>query len=205
MFATGRTGHRLPVTLYRAEAAALAAGGAAQEGSGEDEDSTLADVARGRSSAAATWGHRVGFLLLLAVVVAGAVGVFGVHSRTALTRSNGYTLEVRYPQTARAGLDVPWRVIVHKPGGFAGPITLAVSTAYFRMFETQGFYPNADSSANDGSFVYFTFDHPHGEDFVMDYDAYIQPSAQLGKSATVRLIVGGTVEASTSIRTWLVP
>jgi hypothetical protein len=170
-----------------------------------DNGSTLADVSRGSCSTASIWGRRFGLSLLLVVVLAGAFGVFGVHSRTVTTHANGYTLEVLYPQTARAGLDVPWRVTVHKPGGFDQGITIAVSTDYFRMFETQGFYPDADSSTNDGKFVYFNFNQPPGEEFVMDYDAYIQPSAQIGKTATVRLIVGGTIEASTSIRTWLVP
>lgn len=170
----------------------------------QDSESTLADVPPGDSTRAA-WGRRLGLLLLLMIVLVGATGGLGVHSRSTTTQGNGYTLEVRYPQAARSGLDVPWRVIVHKPGGFTAGVTIAVSTEYFRMFETQGFYPDADSSSNDGTFVYFNFDRPEGEDFVMDYDAYIQPSAQLGKSATVRLIVGGTVEASASIRTWLVP
>lgn len=170
-----------------------------------DNDSTLADVTPAKCSPASIWGRRLGLSLLLVVVVAGAFGVFGVHSRTVTRHDNGYTLEVLYPQTARAGLDVPWRVTVHKPGGFDQAITIAVSTDYFRMFETQGFYPDADSSTNDGHFVYFNFDKPNGAEFVMDYDAYIQPSAQIGKHATVKLIVGGKLEASASIHTWLVP
>src|ERR1700709_1582814 len=128
-----------------------------------DNDSTVADVKAGNCSPASIWGRRAGLALLLAVVIAGAFGVFGVHSRTVTTHANGYTLEVLYPQTARAGLDVPWRVTVHKPGGFDQGITIAVSADYFRMFETQGFYPDAASSSNDGQFVYFNFDQPDGE------------------------------------------
>src|SRR3954469_4632052 len=169
------------------------------------DDSTLVDVSDGNSRRFSVWGRRAGVVLLLVVVVVGGLGILGVHSRTVGTQSNGYTLEVRYPQTARAGLDVPWRVHVHRSGGFTQAITIAVSTDYFRMFETQGFYPDAESSTNDGRFVYFNFSRPHGEEFVMDYDAYIQPAAQIGKSATVRLIVGGSTQCSVSIRTWLVP
>lgn len=135
----------------------------------------------------------------------GAVGVFGVHSRTVDAASNGYTLQVTYPQTARAGLDVAWRAHVHHAGGFPGGLTLAVSTDYFRMFETQGFYPDADSSTNDGRFVYFTFTKPPGDDFLLDYDAYIQPGSQIGKSATVKVIIHGTTVVQASLHTWLVP
>jgi hypothetical protein len=169
------------------------------------DSGTVADVRPVRDGPAPAWGRRAATAVLAVIVVLGALGVFGVHSRTVSTTSRGYTLAVTYPQVARAGLDVPWRARVHHAGGFPDQITIAVSTDYFRMFETQGFYPDADSTTNDGTFVYFNFDTPPGEDFVVDYDAYIQPSAQLGTSATVKLIVGGEVVAQASLRTWLVP
>jgi hypothetical protein len=151
------------------------------------------------------WGRRLGTGLLLMIVVLGAVGVFGVHSRTVTKSANGYTLSVTYPQVARAGLDVPWRVHVRRAGDLPDQITVAVSADYFRMFETQGFFPDADAATSDGGLVYFTFDTPGGQDFVVDYDAYIQPAAQVGKSATVELIVAGRLVVSVSLHTWLVP
>jgi hypothetical protein len=111
----------------------------------------------------------------------------------------------RRPRTARAGLDVPFTVRVQHTGGLPSSITLAVSTDYFRMFETQGFYPDADSATNDGRFVNLTFTTPSGDDFVLDFDAYIQPGAQRGKSATVELIVRGSTVATVRLHTWLVP
>ena len=118
----------------------------------------------------------------------------------------GYRLTVTYPQTARAGLDVPWRVRVHRDGGLPGQLTLAVTEQYFRIFETQGFYPDADQTRSDGQYVYFTFDTVAGRrTSCVDYDAYIQPASQLGKSAKVRLIIGGRVVVEASLTTWLVP
>ncbi len=168
--------------------------------------STLVDVAPASAGPHSHWGRRTGVAVLLVVVVLGALGVFGVHSRTTTRSSNGYTLSVTYPQVARAGLDVPWRARVHRAGGVNSDITLAVSSAYFRMFETQGFYPDPDSATNDGDYVYmhFTGLRP-GRDFVLEYDAYIQPASQIGKSATVRLLVGGREVARTTFHTWLVP
>jgi hypothetical protein len=155
--------------------------------------------------AAPRWGRRIGVCGLSVIVLLGAIGLLGVRSRTVDATSNGYTLHVTYPQTARAGLDVPWRAEVHHGGGFGKELTVAVSTDYFRMFETQGFYPTPDHMADDGTFVYLTFDNPVGDEFVVDYDAYIQPSAQLGKSATVEVIVANSVVVTAHVKTWLLP
>ena len=143
---------------------------------------------------------------LLAVVLLGAFGLLGVRTGMQSATGQGYTLSVIYPKVARAGLDVQWTARVHRPGGVADDVTLAVSTDYFRMFETQGFYPDASDSTSDGEFVYFTFSKPPpGRDFVLDFDAYIQPSSQIGKTAIVRLIMGGREITSTRIRTVLMP
>jgi hypothetical protein len=166
----------------------------------------LADVRTGPGRRLPQWGRRAGLVLLLAVVVLGAAGFLGVRSRTAKAQGGGYTLTVTYPHTARAGLDVPWQARVHRAGGVDSDVTLAITSSYFHMFETQGFYPDADTATNDGRFVYMTFTKPPaGQDFVLDYDAYIQPSSQVGKSAVIKLIVHGTEVAHTSIHTWLVP
>lgn len=169
-------------------------------------DSLLADV-RPASAGPRSLGWRwVGVTVLFAVVVLGAAGVFGVHSRTASRTANGYTLTVTYPQSARAGLDVPLRVAVHHPGGIGDDVTLAISSDYFRMFESQGTYPDPSDATNDGRFVYLTFSKPPGgDDFLVDFDVYIQPGSQLGNSAKVKLIISGHEVAHTAIRTWLVP
>jgi len=164
--------------------------------------STLVDVRRDAHRGA--WSRRIGLTLLLLVVVAGAAGLFGVRARTITRQAGPYTLAVTYPQVARAGLDVPWRVHVSYPKA-PKSITIAVSSGYFRMFETQGFYPDPDTQKNDGRFVYFTYNSPPSRGMDLEYDAYIQPAAQLGSRATVEVVVGGSVVASTSLRTWLVP
>jgi hypothetical protein len=167
-----------------------------------NDDSTLQDVRR--DPHVGKWPRRAGLLVLLLVVVAGAFGVLGVHSRTTTERSGVYTLRITYPQVARAGLDVPFRVHVSYPSP-PKSITIAISSDYFRMFETQGFYPNPDTQRNDGRFVQFTYNGPPADGMELEYDAYIQPAAQLGKRATVQVLVGGAVVVQTKIRTWLVP
>ena len=168
-------------------------------------DSTLRDVRPTAAGPAPRWGRRFGLAALLIIVVLGALGFLGVRARTVTASNAGYTLQITYPQTARAGLDVPWRAQVHRAGGLPKTLTIAVSTDYFRMFETQGFYPDAQSETNDGKFVYFTFSTHPGDDFVVDYDAYIQPSSQIGKSAAVEVIVANHVVVSANLHTWLMP
>jgi hypothetical protein len=46
---------------------------------------------------------------------------------------------------------------------------------------------------------------PSGHDFVLDFDLYIQPSSQIGKKATVELLIHRQVVATTSLHTWLLP
>jgi len=164
--------------------------------------STLSDVRR--DPHVGRWWRRAGLALLLVIVVVGATGWLGVHSRTTTRHAGGYALRVTYPQVARAGLDTPFRVHVTYPSP-PKSITIAITSDYFRMFETQGFYPNPDTQKNDGRFVQFQFDGPPAGGMELEYDAYVQPAAQLGKSATVQVLVDGVVVVQTKIRTWLVP
>jgi hypothetical protein len=166
-------------------------------------DSTLRDVSGARPRA--RLARRIGIALLFVVVVCGAAGLFGVRSATLSVSEHGYRMTVTYPRVARAGLDVPFRVHVHHPGGFPASLTVAISSHYFEMFETQGFFPQPDSETNNGRFVTLTFSKPPGEEFQLEYDTYIQPAAQIGKSAVVRVQANGKVLARTSIHTWLLP
>jgi hypothetical protein len=153
----------------------------------------------------AAWGRRA-FLVVLAVVVAcGAVGLLGLHTTSASASADGYRLSLTYPRTARAGLDTSWQVRVQHPGGFDGPITLAVTGDYFDIYETQGFHPDVSKSTRDGNRLYLTFDPPPGNTFVVDFDAYIQPSSQRGRTASVSLMDGDVSLVSVPFHTWLAP
>lgn len=154
-------------------------------------------------------GRRARRLLLalaLVVVLIGASGLLGVRSAEVSSTANGYTLTLVYPQVARGGQDVRWQVTVRNPGGFAEDVVLAVTADYFDLFETQGFHPEPDAETADGQFLYLTFTKPPaGEVFRVDFDAYIQPASQRGRTAEVRLLVGGEPAVSVDYRTWLVP
>jgi hypothetical protein len=167
--------------------------------------STLDDVrpvARGPRS---VLGKRLSVALLAVVVLAGGAGLFGVRSRQASASAAGWTVSVTYASVARAGLDVPWQVTVHHDGGFTGPVTLAVTADYFDIFESQGLDPEPSTETSDGDRLYWTFDPPPGDELGVDFDAYIQPSSQLGESGEVAVLEGGAPVVSVPFRTWLVP
>jgi len=113
---------------------------------------------------------------------------------------------VEYAAVARAGLDVPWQVKVRRAGGFDGPVTLAVTADYFDIYEEQGLDPQPTAESSDGTYLYWTFDPPPvGDQLAVDFDAYIQPSSQLGSGGEVSVLVGNERVATTEFHTWLVP
>lgn len=173
---------------------------------GVRSDSLLRDVRAPDQAPPGRWLRRIGLVALTIVVLLGATGLLGTRTRSVYASGPGYTMTVTYAWIARPGQDVPWRVHVHCDAGCTQNITLAVTADYFRIFETQGFHPDPDQSTGDGHDEYLTFNKPpNGNDFVVDYDAYIQPGSHTGSAGDVRLLVGGSAITSVRIHTWLVP
>jgi len=128
-----------------------------------------------------------------------------VRSSEATASAGGWTLSVTYASVARAGLDVPWKVEVRREGGFTGPVTLAATADYFDIYEEQGLDPAPADETADGERLLWTFDPPPGDELAIDFDAYIQPSSQLGASGEVTVLDGGNEVVTVPFRTWLVP
>ena len=173
-----------------------------------DPASTLDDVRPARLGPRRIWPRRLAIALLVAVVLAGAAGFLGVHSTTRTATVGRDTLTVEYASIARAGLDAPWTVTVRRAGGFDGPVRLAVTADYFDLFESQGLDPEPAAETADGRLLYWTFDPPPGEEFSVDFDAYIQPAAQWGAGGEISLLDGPDDSApsvTVAFSTWLVP
>lgn len=167
-------------------------------------DSTVAGVEMA-SRPGTVWVRRGATALLVLLVLAALAGRLGVRTEERVAERDGYRLALRYPAAARAGLDTPWRVTVEHAGGFGKELTLAVSGDYLGLFETQGFHPEPSESTRDATTLYLTFTAPEGDTFVVDYDAYIQPSSQLGASARVSLVDGTEPVVWVDYRTRLLP
>jgi hypothetical protein len=170
------------------------------------QNSTLGDVRPASAGPRPVRGRSILVAALLLIVTAGAAGLFGVRTTTNTATGGGYEVSVEYAWIARAGLDVPWTVTVHRAGGFTGPISLAVTGDYFDIYESQGLDPEPAAQSADAEFLYWTFDPPPaGEDFTIDFDAYIQPASQWGASGEVRLLEDATPVVTVPFTTALVP
>lgn len=168
--------------------------------------STLDGLENGDEGRVATWTRRGFLAVLLCFVLAGVLGLLGVHTRTAQASESGWTVSVRYAGIARAGLDVPWEVTVRHAGGFSSDsVTLAVTDGYFDIFESQGVDPEPSDETADGSTLYMTFNAPPGDTLKVSFDIYVQPSSQIGRSGTVSVVDHGRRVAPVDFRTFLLP
>lgn len=172
----------------------------------DEDDSTLRPIRSMRLAKRARQGRRVAIVALWLIVIAGGVGVFGVHSRTVSASRGGVEASLTYAGIARAGWDVPWHLVISKEGGFGtGSVTVAVSRSFFDIYETQGFHPSPDSETSDAGYVYLEFAPPPGDTLVIDYDAYIQPTAQVGRTSDLKVITDGVERVSVRWHTFLFP
>jgi hypothetical protein len=171
------------------------------------DQSTVDDVRRPRTNRAGVIGRRIAITLLALVVVVGATGFLGVKSRTIYASGNGYRMSLTYPQVARPGLDIPWRLTVYAPpAGFPKQITIAVSNRWWDILEYQDLHPEPNVETATPEFIYLAFaPAPHSRRFSLSLDTYIQPSSQVGRSATVQLIANDQTMTQFSYKTWLVP
>lgn len=168
-------------------------------------DSTLDGLQDTTGEASHRWGSRVALAAILAVVVAGATSFLGVRTETATASGSGYTMSLDYPRIARAGLDVTWTLTVTRAGGFGKDLTLAMSASQFDIYEHQALYPEPDSETRNGDDLILTFLAPQGDTFKLSFDAYVQPSSQVGRDASIAVVDGGGKVATLTYSTWLAP
>lgn len=148
-----------------------------------------------------------GALVLILFVGAGMVGLLGVRTVTVSTSADGVDLTLRHAAVTRAGLSTPYHLEVVRPGGFDGPVTLAVSRAFFDRFDFQNFYPNPSSETADAEYVVYEFDPPTGSVFTWSFDVKTSPNqlGSMGRYVTQLRDDDGRVEAELSFRMIVVP
>jgi hypothetical protein len=172
-----------------------------------DSDSTVAGIGQQRKAPIASRAVNV---LLLAICVAGLVGILGGRTATTTATNHDYRLTLEYPHTIRPALDAYWKQTVIHQGGFHGLVTIAVTASYFDLFETQGFNPAPAASTSDGKFIYLKFTpRIHSDKLTVRYDSYLQPyvppTSLLANHATVALVDNGKQLAALHYTTWVLP
>jgi hypothetical protein len=116
----------------------------------------------------------LGLFLLL-----GALGFYGVRTRTATASGGGYELSVRYASVSRPGLATPWSFEVTRPGGFPDGLTVAVTSSYFDAFDENGLGPAPVDESTDAERTIWRFGPSAGDTLSVSFDARIEPGVQL--------------------------
>jgi hypothetical protein len=165
-----------------------------------------ADGLAEETQTAALWLRRLAVLALAGLVGVSLFGLLGVRTAEVAAEDQGYHLQVRYPEVARAGLDATYEITVVRESGHTQELELAVTGSYFDLFEAQAFHPEPTEATRDGDTLYLTFATQPGSDtFMVAFDAYIQPASQRGQSATVSVMEADHELVSVSYRTRLLP
>jgi len=154
------------------------------------------------------WIRRAFIAILALIVGAGAIGLLGVRSRTvtAMTADADTSLSVEYAQVARAGLDVPFRLTVHRSGGFDHDVTVAVSSDYLDLFDRNAIDPEpSESTATDQS-VIWRFSTPPTDTFTITVDMQVQGGRHWGRTGSAAVLADdGSALVQVTFKTWLVP
>jgi hypothetical protein len=146
--------------------------------------------------------------LLALVVLAGLLHLLGVKSRTvdATSPDGAITLSVHYAQIARAGLDVPFRITVERPGGFDQDVAVAVSGEYLDLFDRSSIEPQPSSATATAADVIWRFDPPAGDTLEISVDMQVQGGRHWGRTGTVAVLDdGGSALVHVDFKTWLAP
>lgn len=144
---------------------------------------------------------------IMALGVADAIGLvdaYGVNSARVKATGGGFELEVQYGTTSRPALATPFEIAVRRPGGFDGPVTIAVTRAYLKMWDENGLTPAPSAERSNGPWVEWEFDPPIGDTLTVFFDARIEPAVQTGQDGSVAVIEDGTpvveVDFTTQVR-----
>jgi len=148
----------------------------------------------------------VGMLLLLAIVVAGLFGVFGLRSSTVEKSEDGYHMEVEYAAITRAGQPSPLNIHIEHAGGFTEPVQISLCDDYFDHLDFQNWYPNPSAETGSAGSLDYEFDPPTGDVLEVSLDARTAPGQFGGKeTCEVTVLEKDVPVMSVSFSTWRLP
>lgn len=152
------------------------------------------------------------FVVALGLFLAlGALGFYGVRTRTDSASAGGYEVSVHYASVSRPGLATPWSVEVSRPGGFPDGLTLAVMSSYFDAFDENGLDPAPVEETSDGERTFWRFGPSDADTIAVSFDARIEPGVQATRvKGRVEVLDGPPGPSSASVvalefGTWVMP
>src|SRR5687768_16956034 len=93
----------------------------------------------------------------------GALGLYGLRTRTVTAAGGGYELSVTYGAVSRPGLATPWSFEARRAGGFPDGLTVAVTSSYFDAFDENGLGPAPVEETTDGELTIWRFSPTRSE------------------------------------------
>src|SRR5436309_3162195 len=97
--------------------------------------------------------RRIGLTFIALVVLAGAVGLLGIRTRTVTATGGGYRMSLEYPWTDRSDQPVHWMLTLDHAGGFSGPVEVAITQSYLDLLDINAIEPEPTGSRSEGKFV----------------------------------------------------
>ncbi|MEZ5179407.1 MAG: hypothetical protein R2746_14335 [Acidimicrobiales bacterium] len=92
---------------------------------------------------------------------------------------------------------------VSKPGGFDGPIDVAMPTAYLQMLDENGFHPDPAEATADARWTRWTFDPPEAR--CSRCGSTCASSRACSGGATARCVEADGEVLEAGFETWIAP
>jgi hypothetical protein len=152
-------------------------------------------------------GRRLFVVALGLFLLLGALGFFGVRSKTVTATGGGYELSVTYGAVSRPGLATPWSFEVQRAGGFPDGLTVAVTSSYFDAFDENGLGPAPVEETVDGDLTIWRFGPTRSETLSVSFDARIEPGVQLATAKGELSVLGadGQPAVTVAFKTFVMP
>ena len=152
-------------------------------------------------------GRRLFVVLLGVFLLLGALGLYGVRTTSASAAGGGYELTVDYATISRPGLATPWAFEIRRAGGFPDGVTVAVTSAYFDVFDENGLGPAPAEETTDGDLTVWQFSPTGSDTLSVSFDARIEPGVQLTTAKGELSVLGpnGQPAVTVTFKTFVMP
>jgi hypothetical protein len=168
--------------------------------------STWSDLGDASASRRGRNSRRVGFVVLLLIVLLGLFGLLGPREQSVRAEGGGYTLDLTYGSIVRSGQPVPLEITVDPSMGFDGPVEVVLDAEVFDSFDFQNWYPNPDKETRSEAELTYEFEPPDSGPLTVHLDARVSPGLSFGpETHWVAVVVDGTQVVRGEYKLWVAP